>query len=1077
MSGVMENAVGGLIASETHGMLALLLSRIADEIKLGWDYTKELKELQSQFTTLSLLLEGASFQTYNNNNLVHDWLNKVANAAYEADDLLDECSYDALKRRDRNRKARDKLKDGVTSSFSRYHMARRVRKLRKLIAKIYSDAKVIGLKPIKVASAHNSMSRSHGDEVENRTQQNRRQWVDDRFLVGRYEDITRLVRLLCDPRNTATDFNVVGIVGLAGLGKTALSKRVAKAQEVMECFNSHVIWLVVSHSFNQSDILKKMVESLYGEASNLSESQAIVNKLRDKLNGKRYLLVLDDVWDTFDWEPFRCALQEIGGSKGTSLLVTSRGKNVVAKMDTYSCDNHGENVIQKAYIYKLQGLNEDDSWSLFMARMSGDNQVGAGDEAYVIARRMIKKCGGVPLAIRALGDLLREQNIKAWKEIEKSDVWEKEDQYGILPSLKLSFIYLPNTALRKCFSYCAIFGEDEVIEKDKLIQLWMAQGFLQPCDKMELTGEKYLNILLNSSFFQEAELDELGNVETFKIHDLVLSLARVVSSDSKFLNLEEKIKINDTSSGLRHQSTTLFEGEITATFCKKFRTYYYNPRSFYLRVYISLKFLAHSMNLRVLCLCNLGLKELPESVGCLKHLRYLDISGNEFGILPKVITKIYHLQTLRVLSIGKVYGRKHFPILSKEVSSLVNLRHICASKYQEIGIPLGLCHLTALQTIPIIDLREDWGGRLSELGPLFNLKGTLSIQGLECIHCLDEARGLNLGSKLNVDRLILKWSRIRDQPYNMNNEIILEALQPHESLSKLEVGFYGGTRLPRWLMEMKGLGGSPLYNLVSLRLNHFTYAEGNLNVENLRSLRLLSIKQCYLLTVTFPKHGFQCCRLLEVLMLDGCNIENLPNLSPLTRLRALGITSCHGRRKYKLELAGLSSLPCLNKLYTDELLPIDLVKDSPLCESLRILDLGCRNYLYDGRETLPVQLQHLEALQTLEITEFECLETLPDWLGKLTSLERLMLVSLPKLKCLPSQDVMQSLNNLKYLHVRGCPLLEEKFRKKNGELFKVLRVLDVSWLNSERQASSSVEQSFVQGRFNVISENYMRNSI
>ncbi|KNA21314.1 hypothetical protein SOVF_044000 [Spinacia oleracea] len=1036
MSAILENAVGGLLAAEAHGMLALLLSRIGEEIKLGWGFRKELEELQSQFTTLSVMLDGTctSSQSNNNNNkLIDDWLKKVNDAAYDADDLLDECAYEAVKRRCRTRKRRDKFRDEVSFPLFRYHMARRVRDLRKLIASIYGDAKDLGLKPIKLAAGGNN---SH-DWIEDRTQQNRRQWVDDQYLIGRDEDVTQLVKLLCDSSNITRDLTVIGVVGLAGLGKTALSKRVCKAQEVMECFNSQVIWLVVSHNFNQTDILKRMVELLYKEASNLSESQVIVEKLREKLNGKRYLLVLDDVWDTIDWEPFRCALQEIGGSKGSSLLVTSRGRNVVAKMDTYGCDNNGERTMQRASVYQLQGLNEEDSWSLFMTRMSGGN-LSLASEKYVIARRIIKKCGGVPLAIRALGDLLREHDIERWMEVEKSDVWEIEDKYGILPSLKLSFHYLPNTALKKCFSYCAIFGEDEVIEKDKLIQMWMAQGFLQPCDKMELIGEEYLYVLLNSSLFQEAELNELGNVETFKIHDLVLSLARVVSREVEFVSSKGKIKVNDTSSEFRHLSVTLFGEELPTTFCKKLRTYYYNP--LHRMVYMRLNFLMHSKNLRVLCLCNLAQKKLPDSVGSLKHLRYLDISGNEFETLPKVITKLHQLQTLQIEFNGTFYEKKHFPVLSEEVGNLVNLRHICGG-HQEIGIPLGLCHLTALQTIPIIDLREDWGGRLCELGSLNNLKGKLEIRGLEHINSVEEARSLNLGSKLNVDRLILIWtsfvvtasSPIRVQSPQMNE--ILEALQPRDKLVMLKVKNYAGTRLPQWLIGTTAIGCSLLNNLVSLKLM-FLHAEGNLNMENLKSVRFLSVKHCYGLTISFPDQGFQCCKLLEVLNLQSTSIKNLPDVSPLIKLSTLSIIRCHWNM-IRTKLVGLANLPCLKELRTDAILPRDLSEDSPVCQSLCKLEL-----VNDYSRSLPVQVQHFAALQVLKIREFENLVTLPDWLVKLTSLRELELVSIPNLMHLPTGDGMRRLSNLQTFRVKHCPRLEEEFSEGRGEWFKVAHIIE-----------------------------------
>uniref|UniRef100_A0A7C9AFF8 Disease resistance protein winged helix domain-containing protein n=1 Tax=Opuntia streptacantha TaxID=393608 RepID=A0A7C9AFF8_OPUST len=147
---------------------------------------------------------------------------------------------------------------------------------------------------------------------------------------------------------------------------------------------------------------------------------------------------------------------------------------------------------------------------------------------------MLRKCEGMPLAIKALGGLLKSQNSTSqWRKIEQDrDIWNKVDD--VLPSIKLSFKYLPSVAAKKCFAYCAIFKEDDIIEKDRLIQLWMAQGLLQSYDEKEQLrdeplGEKYLRILLNYSLFQEVKFDDLGNIQSCKMHDVVHSLVLNIS--------------------------------------------------------------------------------------------------------------------------------------------------------------------------------------------------------------------------------------------------------------------------------------------------------------------------------------------------------------------------------------------------------------------------------------------------------------------------------------------------------------------------------------------------------------------
>ncbi|XP_057516770.1 putative disease resistance protein RGA3 isoform X2 [Amaranthus tricolor] len=813
----------------------------------------------------------------------------------------------------------------------------------------------------------------------------------------------------------------------ASLGKTALGKRVVKAKEVKSHFKS-IFWLVASHSYDLTDILRKMAEQLDENVSNMS-SHAIVKKLGDKLKGKRYLIVLDDVWATFDWETFKCTLEDIGGSKGTTVLMTSRDKNVLANMDI-KCHASNDQYVHKAIMHQLKELNEDDSWCLFEKRLGSDN-LASNSEKLHLGKRMVNKCGGIPLAIRELGDKLCNKNVEEWRDIVKNEEWNKEE-YGILPSLKLSYIYLPNMALKKCFSYCAVFGEDEEIQKEKLIQLWMGQGFLQPYDNMERVGDEYVNILLNTSLFQEPKLDLLGNVISFKIHDLVLSLVRVVSGEC--CNLKEKTEVNVSSStDFRHLSCSfsLTTKLSTAKFCENLRTYYNYCPHFLKQEFASLKlFLKHSKCLRVLSLQRLGLEDLPKSVGDLKHLRYLDISQNCFQSLPVVITKLYHLQVLRIDYNANC--QLYCSLRQFEVRFLKNLRHISA-KAVDIGILEGMRHLTALQTLSTINLQLGWGGKVIELRELKNLRGTLGIKGLESMITEEEAISLNLGNKLNVDRLFLEWSDKLNA--NSHHNQILQHLKPHENLSMLDVAHYNGTKFPEWLMKMTIAGGSHrLSKLVSLTLRHCLHAEGELNLENLSSVRFLSLNSCSRLTISLPSNGFRCCSLLESLKLTSCcKIGELGDMSPLIRLQYLEIRDCD-RASY--ELKGLASLPCLKEVITDRLLPQGLGRRSPLCKALQTLYLSTQA----AGNRLPIQLQYLVALKELHINDFQSLEILPDWLGKLTSLSSLTLVCLPKLKQMPSPRAIQCLSNLQVLRFWKCPLLEEQINLKHGEWFKIKHI-------------------------------------
>ena len=425
---------------------------------------------------------------------------------------------------------------------------------------------------------------------------------------------------------------------MIGLGKTALCRRVFYHDQVNTYFEPR-IWICVSHDFEMRELLLKMIELVGGNASKALSHQAMLEELAKDLNGKRYLLVLDDVWDTMSnvWEPFCGLLLDVGGSKGTAILATSRSRQVVAAMEVHA-EDHVRTISETPCIYGLKGLNYDCSWSLFLR--TGHRSIDADSALKVIARRMVIKCGGVPLAIKAVGNLFKSSSLD-WKKIESSEIWKLEDNNGILPPLKLSFIYLPSAAVKNCFAYCAIFPEDAIISRESLIELWMAQGYLQPHDKMELIGNEYFNILLNNSFFQDVEFDEQGNILTCQMHDIVNALAKVVSRQ-ECLNVTKNTGMGNASFDIRHLYLSAYK-DIAPQLKLKLRTLI----AISLHIHKPYDLLMHAKFLRVLILVCAGITELPDTIGTMKHLRYLDISENDIMVLPNAVSMLYNLQTFK----------------------------------------------------------------------------------------------------------------------------------------------------------------------------------------------------------------------------------------------------------------------------------------------------------------------------------------------------------------------------------------------------------------------------------------------
>ncbi|XP_021756206.1 disease resistance protein RGA2-like [Chenopodium quinoa] len=366
-----------------------------------------------------------------------------------------------------------------------------------------------------------------------------------------------------------------------------------------------------------------------------------------------------------------------------------------------------------------------------------------------------------------------------------------------------------------------------------------------------------------------------------------------------------------------------------------------------------------------------------------KASKYLNITVLNLEMIPKEIKNLFHLQSLQIQVVER--SKPNLPPL---ICELAKLRHIYVNC--SISIPKGLGYLTDLQTLPAINLKHDCGGTLSDLALFKKLGGLLEISGLDFING-EQARSLILADKTKVCHLILQWEPDCEQALQPNGSFfakfeaneVLEALRPNENLFTLSIYNHGGTTFPTWLTAIV----TPLQNLVSLEMRNYD-GEGCLNLENFRFLHILSLD--------------------------------------LHQLSKLWIISSTSRRKiFKRELVGLASLPCLNSLWTDELLPRDLGECSPVCKSLKLISLDD----YDV-ETLPVQLQHLVLLTSLQINGFTRLEILPDWLGKFTFLKSLSLRNLPNLKRLPSQDAMQRLHNLTKFSSKTCPFLNDKLRRK-----------------------------------------------
>ncbi|KAJ7976783.1 Disease resistance protein [Quillaja saponaria] len=350
-------------------------------------------------------------------------------------------------------------------------------------------------------------------------------FVNASDVIGRDDDKENIIQhFLMHPGDSRT-VSVIPIMGIGGLGKTTLAKLVFNDERVNEHFEVKG-WVCVSDDFDVKQLMFKIVKSASHEnirspdpmKSDLDPDH-LQTRLRTSFNGRRFLLVLDDVWEEerSKWIELSDLLK--GGASGSKILVTTRSSSVASMMGT-------------APTYMLAGLPHKDCLSLFVKWAFKEGQEKQYPDLVKIGNEIVKKCGGVPLAVRTLGSLLFSKTEQCdWIFVRDSETWKLEQgEDGILSALMLSYNQMPSY-LKQCFVACSIFPKDYEFDNIELINFWMAHNLLQsPNENQDLEdiGMQYIIELCSRSFFQDFE--DYGHFYIFKLHDLAHDLAVYVSN-------------------------------------------------------------------------------------------------------------------------------------------------------------------------------------------------------------------------------------------------------------------------------------------------------------------------------------------------------------------------------------------------------------------------------------------------------------------------------------------------------------------------------------------------------------------
>ncbi|RWR74928.1 putative disease resistance protein RGA3 isoform X1 [Cinnamomum micranthum f. kanehirae] len=1075
-------------------VVAELCSIAKDGLSSLFGVKKEVDELSSTFLDIQAVLEDAESHQVTDER-VRGWLWELKEVAYEVDDILDEWVTDALVLQEDKDEAHHPKRMRF-SSFSPYQSYKRVKLQYDIGKRIRETTK--RLSEISIKKNRFNLRELNTREVMLVPNQEERQTgslIDESEIFGRDDFKQSIIeQLLSETSQEEKSVSVVSIVGMGGLGKTTLAQLIYNDGRVMAHFRNNRIWVCVSDPFDVKRIAVKVIESMGGSTSNNPDLDTLQHSLREAIDKKRFLLVLDDVWDESGrlWQILRVPL--LGAAPGSKIVVTTRSGQVGKAMEAH-------------YIHDLGVLSDSDCWNLFKSIAFKGAEDEECQQLTDIGEKIVERCKGVPLAIRALGSLLHANRKRwYWEHVLESEIWKWDvpKDNGILPALLLSYYNLP-PHLKRCFSFCSVFPKDYELEKDELVKLWMAHGIIKSekakKDVTEEIGEMYFDYLLTRSLFQDAEKDIDGNVVRFKMHDLVHDLATFVSSGD-YSSMEAGV--SELCSIKCHHLSLLVNDNVSNDDVSSVPSLLCNVERLHTllllgdsNIEVVLDTLFNPLRyLRALGLSGTYIENLPSFIGKLKYLRYLKLDRRGITELPESITSLCNLQTLKLNYCTDLHT------LPSGISKMVKLRHLEVKGTNNLTVlPNGLGRLTSLRTLckfPVGD--ENRGCKIGELRDLNLLRGELSIENLERVMNVNDASEAELHKKSDLYVLSLccndksdeEWRTLGDDEIKRMDSVLEGLRPPHSNLKELKIKNYAGSMFPSWLedsrfsslvkvvlkncskcMLLPGLGKlHSLKYLEIIRANEVKVVGGDQFYGNVKDVwgkktRFPKLEELYFKSMLNweewkleQEYGELMPSLKQLRIFNCKKLKATPNYLPST-LREVTIFDCneviwaqdnplphllHLRLEH---VRGMSSKPLP---YLPALLTLEINGFS--CESLPSDGWGMLESLHTLRISdcpelisLPEGLGQLKALQTLMIWTSKRLSSLPEGLVQLKALQELNIWNCERLSSLP-----QGLGQLKALHtlkIFGCKRLSS-LPEGLGQL-KALQTLHIE--NCERLSS------------------------
>ncbi|GMI97488.1 RESISTANCE TO PSEUDOMONAS SYRINGAE 3, RESISTANCE TO P. SYRINGAE PV MACULICOLA 1 [Hibiscus trionum] len=703
------------------------------------------------------------------------WVKNVRELAYEVEDVIDGFTYHKSKRqqwkRDNTWKRGNTCKRFLQRSlhfpkdcYVRHQVAAKLQDINKRMTSITEKARQFGVQQLE---ERGTTSQSHYDPNWKNRLSESSLFFKDEDLVGIKKAQHELLGWLMaeEPQRT-----VISVVGMGGSGKTTFVANTFNKQSVKQQFE-FCTWITVSQQYAIEELFRSIVKDIYkqttGELSLLQIDtmtyRGLVETLVHFLQLRKYLIVLDDVWSIHFWREINIAFPE--GMRGSRIVVTTRRQDAVPCQSGFV-----------SHVHQIQPLGMNDAWGLFCKKAFLNDLEGCPshlDES--LARNLVEKCEGLPLAIAALGGLMSsKRSISEWKRVHENLAWELSNNPSleIMKTISMLSYHDLSFQLKQCFLYCSLFPEDYEFRRKRIMRLWMAEGFLKRADDVqpEAVAEGYLMELVSRSLLQVVWRNEFGRPRKLKMHDLIRDFALSMAKEESFVaewNGDKGVE----EEGIHRYSVRVKDKEMTTgngtSQLRSLIVFVVDESSKFNKLPSGLKLL------RVLDLENAPIDEVPGEFGDLFNLRYLNLSRTRVKVLPKSVGKLFNLQTLllRYSQIKK---------LPNEIVKLQNLRHLSAfyllkselvginimDDFLSIEVPPNICMIKSLQVLSHFRVTSGLLIKLKEMEELRRIGLDGLTEGDEehlctAIQRMQHLHNLSLGS---LPRVPLKLDALPSAP-------------------------------------------------------------------------------------------------------------------------------------------------------------------------------------------------------------------------------------------------------------------------------------------------------------------------